>query len=290
MLPKTARAARQKILTKITTTPIVMAGSILLIFLMGVSIYVTASRIESESNIREVQLIQNGLNIEIARVNGGVESQTLWDDAVLHLDNKLDAKWAKQYLTEYLWANGGYNLIFVLNGSNKPNYATLDRQSIDPLQFEDLRGQLTSVIETVRAKEARRGPLNKGDPRVPTPIRDHAIVRLGSALFITTADLIQPDNSIGAAPSRRGAILVAGQRIDKEFLSKIEQQYLIDFGPIQTVSTGLPFAIVPLKRLSSLQSLRINEEKMNAYVAMQEPNFGFYYRECTAAAERMIRI
>jgi trans-2,3-dihydro-3-hydroxyanthranilate isomerase len=50
-----------------------------------------------------------------------------------------------------------------------------------------------------------------------------------------------------------------------------------DEGPIQTVSTGLPFAIVPLKRLSSLQSLRIDSEKMNSYVAKQDPDFTFYY-------------
>lgn len=53
------------------------------------------------------------------------------------------------------------------------------------------------------------------------------MVRMGDSLFIATADLVQPDNSIGAAPSRRGAILIDGQRIDRDFLSKIEKQYLI---------------------------------------------------------------
>jgi len=71
-----------------------------------------------------------------------------------------------------------------------------------------------------------------------------------------------------------------GTRHDKTVVAELHNlnsDDIADFGPIQTVSTGLPFAIVPLKHLSSLQSLRINEEKMNAYVAMQEPNFGFYY-------------
>ncbi|HUJ59561.1 MAG TPA: PhzF family phenazine biosynthesis protein [Kofleriaceae bacterium] len=51
----------------------------------------------------------------------------------------------------------------------------------------------------------------------------------------------------------------------------------LDDLPIQTVSTGLPFAIVPLRRLAALQALRIDADKMTAYVAKQEPNFGFYY-------------
>ena len=48
-------------------------------------------------------------------------------------------------------------------------------------------------------------------------------------------------------------------------------------GPIQTISTGLRFAIVPLKRLAALQALRIDAEKMTAYLAKQEPYLNFYY-------------
>lgn len=48
-------------------------------------------------------------------------------------------------------------------------------------------------------------------------------------------------------------------------------------GPVQTVSTGLPFAILPIKHLNTFQALRIDVEKMNAYVEHQEVHFGFYY-------------
>jgi PhzF family phenazine biosynthesis protein len=47
-------------------------------------------------------------------------------------------------------------------------------------------------------------------------------------------------------------------------------------GPIQTVSNGRRFAVVPLKRLSFLQSLQINADRMSSYIARQEPNFAFY--------------
>jgi trans-2,3-dihydro-3-hydroxyanthranilate isomerase len=60
-------------------------------------------------------------------------------------------------------------------------------------------------------------------------------------------------------------------------LHNLSAEDIAEDGPIQTVSTGLPFAIVPLKRLSSLQFLQINAEKMTSYVAQQEPNFSFYY-------------
>ncbi len=80
---------------------------------------------------------------------------------------------------------------------------------------------------------------------------------------------------------------------DKETVAKLHNlssDDIADYGPIQTVSTGLPFAIVPLKRLAALEALRIDTERMNAYVANQESNFGFYYvTRDTADAEVGIR-
>ena len=212
---------------RLNPVTLVLVGSLVLITMMVVSIALTASNIEHEFDSREEGLIENGIKIEIARVNVGVESQTLWDDAVLHLDNTLDPKWAKQYLTEYLWANGHYDLIYVLDRNDRPVYATEDRDPLSLQHFDDLKARLAPAIASVRRREAARGPMAKGDPRVPVPIRDQAIVRSGNDRFIITADLVQPDNSIGAAPSRRGAILLAGQRIDSIFLHRIEQQYLI---------------------------------------------------------------
>jgi trans-2,3-dihydro-3-hydroxyanthranilate isomerase len=46
--------------------------------------------------------------------------------------------------------------------------------------------------------------------------------------------------------------------------------------PIQTVSTGIPFAIVPIKRLSTLHSLHPNAQTVRAYFA-SESLIDFYY-------------
>jgi trans-2,3-dihydro-3-hydroxyanthranilate isomerase len=48
--------------------------------------------------------------------------------------------------------------------------------------------------------------------------------------------------------------------------------------PIQTVSTGLPFAIVPIKRLSTLTSLHLDPQKVNTYLKAQTTErLGFYF-------------
>ena len=71
-----------------------------------------------------------------------------------------------------------------------------------------------------------------------------------------------------------------GAQPDKETIAQLHNLTSADIsegGPIQIVSTGLPFVIVPLKKLATLQSLRIDAEKMGAYMAGQKSNFGFYY-------------
>jgi trans-2,3-dihydro-3-hydroxyanthranilate isomerase len=52
---------------------------------------------------------------------------------------------------------------------------------------------------------------------------------------------------------------------------------IADDWPIQTISTGLPFAIVPIKQLSTLRSLRLDLRKVYEYLDRQEPKCEFYY-------------
>jgi trans-2,3-dihydro-3-hydroxyanthranilate isomerase len=52
---------------------------------------------------------------------------------------------------------------------------------------------------------------------------------------------------------------------------------IVDDWPIQTISTGWPFAIVPIKHLSTLQSLRLDLRKIYEYLDRQEPKCQFYY-------------
>jgi trans-2,3-dihydro-3-hydroxyanthranilate isomerase len=50
-----------------------------------------------------------------------------------------------------------------------------------------------------------------------------------------------------------------------------------DEGPIQTISTGLPYVIVPLKNLRTLQSLNPDPRKVRAYFAHAADMTDFYY-------------
>ena len=59
-------------------------------------------------------------------------------------------------------------------------------------------------------------------------------------------------------------------------LMGIKPTDISDEAPIQTISTGLPFAIVPIKERTTLQSLRPDQEKIRTYVE-QEPDLAWLY-------------
>jgi trans-2,3-dihydro-3-hydroxyanthranilate isomerase len=73
---------------------------------------------------------------------------------------------------------------------------------------------------------------------------------------------------------------VFGSTHDRETvaaLAGIKATGISDDGPIQTVSTGLPFAIVPLKERRTLQSLRPDFHKIQAYFEQKRELTDFYY-------------
>src|SRR4029077_7637382 len=100
------------------------------------------------------------------------------------------------------------------------------------------------------------------------------------------------DLKVGEVPvhfsKRDGGVLGEMTQVDPQFgtthdratvagLIGVPPSEISDEWPIQTVSTGIPFAIVPLTRLSTLQSLHPNAEKVRAYFANEKSPIDFYY-------------
>jgi trans-2,3-dihydro-3-hydroxyanthranilate isomerase len=71
-----------------------------------------------------------------------------------------------------------------------------------------------------------------------------------------------------------------GAQLNKETIADLHHLApadIADDAPIEVVSTGLAFAIVPLKKLATLQSLQIDADKMSVFLASQPSRLGFYY-------------
>src|SRR5215813_14168239 len=105
-------------------------------------------------------------------------------------------------------------------------------------------------------------------------------------------DQLSLDLKVGKVPvhfsQRDGALFGEMTQVNPQFgathdrstvasLIGVQSSDIHEEWPIQTVSTGIPFAIVPIKRLSTLQSLHPNTEKIRAYFAGEKSSIDFYY-------------
>jgi trans-2,3-dihydro-3-hydroxyanthranilate isomerase len=78
----------------------------------------------------------------------------------------------------------------------------------------------------------------------------------------------QTDSAGSIFGEMRQAAPIFGTVHDRDAVARLHNLLpgdIADDGPIQTVSTGLPCAILPIKHLNTFQSLRIDVEKMKEY-------------------------
>ncbi len=114
-----------------------------------------------------------------------------------------------------------------------------------------------------------------GAKRRPTSVKEVVLdLKVGSIPVVFTNDaaghvfgeMHQKDPTFGPIHDRG---TIAG-------LMGIKATDISDDAPIQTVSTGLPFAIVSIRERKTLQALRPNQEKIRTYVE-REPGLSWLY-------------
>ena len=76
---------------------------------------------------------------------------------------------------------------------------------------------------------------------------------------------------------------------DREAVARVTNLRPADFdesAPVQTVSTGLPYTIVPLSSLKVLQSLRLDVPRANEYLAQSGGRFFYFVSRETVTPKR----
>ncbi len=126
------------------------------------------------------------------------------------------------------------------------------------------------VLRKLRQAQAGRG--NAGQ-RISEISLD---LKVGKVLV----DFREPEPSRNVFGEMHQVAPTFGALHDHETVAKLldlNANDLVADWPIQTISTGLPFAIVPIKQLSTLQSLRLDLRKVYEYLDRQQPKCEFYY-------------
>jgi trans-2,3-dihydro-3-hydroxyanthranilate isomerase len=123
-----------------------------------------------------------------------------------------------------------------------------------------LRNSRTQRNATGSSQQAAKITLSLKIGKVPVTFHEDAEGVFG--------EMRQPEPDFGEVYDRGAVASVIGLKPEQ-----IEPDL-----PLETVSTGLPYIIVPLKQLSTLQSLKVDLQKMASYLKWDTPKRrDFYY-------------
>lgn len=218
----------------------IIASLTLLTLTLGVHFAVRA--FDSASEIREQTLAQNGVTKRIDEVALMVVPQADWDDAVSHLDNSYDPKWAEANIGSYLSATNGFNRSFVLDASNAVLFASADGTVLDASAYKPLAPLATNLIASVRAQERKRAPFSglPSKKMISTPIQASSLKLVNGDLTIMTATLVQPDFGT-ALPRAQGApIVLTTMPVDEAFLTLFSKRFLLHGLHVRKLNDPLP--------------------------------------------------
>ena len=206
----------------------ILLGAAFLAVALGCGLFASATRIDATSRAREVRLVDNGLHLHTEEMRRGLAANTVWDDAVAHLDVKFDPKWAHDFIGQYFWQTDGFQLVYVLDGKGAPVFGYERGHTVTPGRFAPLAGQVAPLIAQIRAREAARGAWRPDDKAPSEAIGASIVARRGAQVFLLAASLVQTDHSTGVRPSLQAPIVLVGEAFDDTFIARMSRRYLLD--------------------------------------------------------------
>ncbi|HLY56822.1 MAG TPA: response regulator, partial [Stellaceae bacterium] len=204
----------------------VLAVVVFIACLFGLAAYVDGLARE-----RAEAQVGNAVQGRIQEIADRLPPQLDWDEAMAHLDNEYDPAWAAANIGHYFCETRGFKLAYILDSENAPLFAMEDDVELEKAAYDKYREAVAPLIAKVRAQEAARGPfVNKvtsgGD--ISTPIQATAVSRIGSAVVVLSATLVQPDHGTAMPRGPRSPIVLAGLPLDAAFLKVVADRLLLD--------------------------------------------------------------
>ncbi len=164
---------------------------------------------------REQTVVLNGFTARMREVESLSVTNSVWDEAVIHLDNRFYPRWAEENIGAYLLHNGDFQFSIVLDHNDKARFAQFGDGVADPSKFENLAPQTAKLLLNVRAQERLRQSrgVKPGDT-LRNPIQVSAPLWLQERLYIVTATLVQPDFGHASLKHARAPIVLTGREVE----------------------------------------------------------------------------
>ena len=206
--------------------PLAAAGA-LAIGLLTTTLTRMAHDFDRAARDREQALVENGFAAKVAEIGHQVVPQAVWDDAVVHLDNRFDPAWAHDNVGQYLSAIDGFGLAYVLDARDRPVYGMAEGADVSPRTYRAYSALLSPMIARLRALE-RAAPASGAAPgAMHRPLQLNSTKVVDGRVIVFTATRVQPDFGQARLGGPRAPIIVTGREIDSALLESFSNRYML---------------------------------------------------------------
>lgn len=221
---------------------VIVASGLAILALVG-GLVAAANSIDSLSARHEEQLVENGLKLKDTALRDCITPNTMWDDAVAHLDNRFDTAWADTNMGQYLTTTCSVSQVYVLNADGRVLAGWRDGKPASAAVPAPLQASVAQLVAKIRAREARRGPFSstqKNGEMIATAIDETTKVATEAGPVVVSASLIQPDFGTALPSGARAPVVVTVQAIDAVFLEWLSSHFLLDSVHVERAPFGKP--------------------------------------------------
>ncbi len=251
----------------------ILPGLLVLVLALAWVVFAAASRVDRTSTAREESVVTHGIGLQQQETRRSLAANTIWDDAVRHLDQTFDPAWARTYLGQFLTSTYGVQIVYVLDRSDQPVFAYEGGRPVDPRSFAPLAAALAPLIADIRSGELARGPYRVGETRTTAAIDGSTVSMRGTQAYLLSASLVQTDHGGASHPSARAPIVVVGQAVDKTFLHDITSRYLLEGVRVIPASAAVPegYASAPVSDAAGRTVVRLAWKSNSPTSSLAEP-------------------
>ncbi|MES2722715.1 MAG: ATP-binding protein [Pseudomonadota bacterium] len=206
--------------------PLAILAIVGTLLLIG-SLLVGARQVDSRVRHHEEFLVRRGVDGQVKAIENAIQAQTVSDEAVRNLDNRLDPAWARNNLPIYLKPTIGSWDYLVVDGLDRAVWARGDKAPIPPQDWPRFAAEARPIIAEIRDLERNRKPrvADAQSPLAPQPIVITRVEPRDGKAYMWTASLVQPD--LGDVRSLRptSTIVLAGGFLTVANVNSMRDRY-----------------------------------------------------------------
>ncbi|MCI3131221.1 hybrid sensor histidine kinase/response regulator [Phenylobacterium aquaticum] len=194
--------------------------------LLVASLIAGAHGVDRDVRLREQALVHRGMLERLAEFENALAAQTVWDEAVTNLDNRLDPQWARSHLPAYLKPTIGVWDYLVMDGEDRPVWASHDLAPEPKSAWAENARRAAPMVAELREMERQRALTAPRAPGVPPrPIILTRFEPRDGLVYMWMASVVLPDQGQVRPRGPRAALVVANGPITAANIENLSQRF-----------------------------------------------------------------